>query len=358
MVKPLPFKLNRDHAQTLSLQIAEGVQRAVWSGYYREGDRLPNLDEMASSLQVARQTVRTAVSDLVQGGLVVARPKRGIEVLSPDSHIFTAHVIHLTRGGMSYYFSARNQTIIDACHSQRVQLSVVDLTDEEFERDHPHTRAVLDGNAIDLALIDGPADGIRNLLRDRSIPYVALSDLPDAQAAWHFGADYETALREFARHAQQADIKTIRVCVNQVMPKVFKSMLGQHGITVQSTIVEVPREATSEIVERCGYDATTRLIQAYGDQRKAMLFTDDYLARGGLTALLASGIRVPEQWRVASFVNCGHQPIFPVELTRIEVDPIADGRSIAGQAIAMLRNNTLRSGNSMVSRTFRAGATL
>ena len=60
-----------------------------------------------------------------------------------------------------------------------------------------------------------------------------------------------------------------------------------------------------------------------------ILFTDDYLAQGGLLALRKNGIRIPEDVSVVSFTNKGHLPIWDQPLTRLEMDPIAHGTALA-----------------------------
>ena len=45
--RPLPFAINRSLAASLSDQVADGLRRAIVSGYYRRGDVLPTLEELA-----------------------------------------------------------------------------------------------------------------------------------------------------------------------------------------------------------------------------------------------------------------------------------------------------------------------
>ena len=55
----------------------------------------------------------------------------------------------------------------------------------------------------------------------------------------------------------------------------------------------------------------------------------DFIAIGVFNALLAAGLRVPQDIRVVTFSNRGFGPVFPVPLPRIEMDAYADGQKVS-----------------------------
>ena len=57
---------------------------------------------------------------------------------------------------------------------------------------------------------------------------------------------------------------------------------------------------------------------------------------GGLIALAATGIRVPEEMRVATLANRGLGPVWFKPLTRLEYDPVGNARLIGGYVLAIL----------------------
>ena len=67
-----------------------------------------------------------------------------------------------------------------------------------------------------------------------------------------------------------------------------------------------------------------------------ILFTDDFVAFGGLMALSELRLRVPEDVKVLTMANRGFAPVFPVSLARVEIDPVANGGAIAEEALARL----------------------
>ena len=67
-----------------------------------------------------------------------------------------------------------------------------------------------------------------------------------------------------------------------------------------------------------------------------IVFNDDILAQGALTALLARGVRIPEDVKVVSLANRGAGPVFVKPLTRFEADAKEDGRTVAEYVFGVL----------------------
>ena len=52
-VKTLPFSVNKNLAVNLSDQLADGLRSAILSGYFKKGEMLPKLSDMAEALGVS-----------------------------------------------------------------------------------------------------------------------------------------------------------------------------------------------------------------------------------------------------------------------------------------------------------------
>ena len=95
------------------------------------------------------------------------------------------------------------------------------------------------------------------------------------------------------------------------------------------------RESSDEIVQRSGLEAFTERFRQEGRSwlPELLIFPDDdFLAAGCLMALLAEGVRVPEDVRVVTLANKGIGPVFVKPLTRFEIDPRLFGAQIAQYA--------------------------
>ena len=85
--KPLPFSIDRSNAASLSDQVADGLRRAIVSGYYQRGDVLPTLEELAKELGTSLRVPRDAVARLAAENLVSPRPRVGSVILaSGETH--------------------------------------------------------------------------------------------------------------------------------------------------------------------------------------------------------------------------------------------------------------------------------
>ncbi len=85
-----------------------------------------------------------------------------------------------------------------------------------------------------------------------------------------------------------------------------------------------------------GHNGVRELLDRPLHLPDALVFTDDYGTRGGVTALLEAGLRIPEDVQVVGWVNQGHSPALQRELTRIEVPVLEFGRLAAELVMRVL----------------------
>ena len=76
MSKPIPFSLDHAASANLSDQLADGLRDAIVSGYYRKGDILPTIVQLAKMLGTSVQVPRTAIAALAAENFVSTR--RGV----------------------------------------------------------------------------------------------------------------------------------------------------------------------------------------------------------------------------------------------------------------------------------------
>ena len=64
------------------LQIADALRTSIRTGEHGPGSQLPTIDDLAIQFGVARNTVRSALRELTDDGLVVSRQGKGVFVRS------------------------------------------------------------------------------------------------------------------------------------------------------------------------------------------------------------------------------------------------------------------------------------
>ena len=94
--RPLPFRVYRNIAENLSDQVADGLRQAIMTGYYRKGEALPNLDEIAAALGVSLRIPREAIAKLAAESLVSPRPRLGCIVLGRRESLWRGRVLAIT----------------------------------------------------------------------------------------------------------------------------------------------------------------------------------------------------------------------------------------------------------------------
>jgi len=77
----IAFRLEPHSGVPTYLQLVQQVERALRLGYLEEGDQLPRVKDVVSSLSINPNTVLKAYRDLEQKGLIWARPGLGTFVL-------------------------------------------------------------------------------------------------------------------------------------------------------------------------------------------------------------------------------------------------------------------------------------
>ncbi|MDD3172590.1 MAG: GntR family transcriptional regulator [Herbinix sp.] len=83
--------LDSDSATPLYLQVADDIKQKIASGEYKAGQILPSETKCCEIYQVSRVTIRNAISDLVDQGLLVRKHGKGsyVEKQKIPSNLFT-----------------------------------------------------------------------------------------------------------------------------------------------------------------------------------------------------------------------------------------------------------------------------
>ena len=68
-----------------------------------------------------------------------------------------------------------------------------------------------------------------------------------------------------------------------------------------------------------------------------VFFTDDFIALGGMQAIDALGIAVPDELKVVTWANFGMGPVYRKTFTRMEADPYRHGREVAKYVLDCLK---------------------
>jgi len=340
--KTLPFRINRNDARSLLDQVADGLRMAIVGGYYGPGEEIPSSRELCPLLGVSRIVTSAALERLVAEGYVLTRHGLRPSVRDLAAKQWRGHVVLVyPQGDVDYFptmFAEELRLGLNRAGYLFTRASVGRALDGG-----PCDFSLLDAalsRSVDLAIVFDNRAAIFRHLSARKIPYAAVAhcQTTPAGAVGMTRFDYEAAVPDFVAACRAAGIRNAVVLRWDSMMCNASPALRAAGIAVRTVSVKPDFSRGKHLgVEAAGYAGFARLAESGRLSPETVVFvTDDYLARGALSAMLAAGLRPPQDFRLAVWANAGLGPFFPRELSRMETDPRAAGTAAATAAISYL----------------------
>jgi len=189
---------------------------------------------------------------------------------------------------------------------------------------------------------------ISQLLDRAAVPYVVLNgyarDFPNARAVIRDSSS-EYCAELVAYMKARGMKKMLEVDFERRVDRTFKKLLADGGIIVQRELCKFDNETQHSLsaVREVGYKAVVRFLANNGGHLPdVVLFDDDYLAAGGVVALLQAGIRIPDDVTIVTHANRGDEMLVGIPHCRIVNDPVALGDRVAKYVLAVLDGRSPR----------------
>ena len=331
----LPFAIDRNGSANLPEQVAEGFRKAIRSGHYQPGDILPSRGEIAHALDISVRIPREAMAILAAENLV--RPRRGIgcSVMAPRETLWKGRILiverHTSEG--SYFCGTMMAEVRRQLSRARYLYSYLSIDLKQGHRYAYDTKPLKEAllNKYDVALAVYPDYALMRLLR-KHLPTICVDGTtPDAETIHTGGGEVPD---EILSHCRETGVHNILYIgynnCNEVVRKIRRA-----GFKVEYLHVDIKGSCNNlEDLEHKSFELCMKRFLPKHHRPDLIYFGDDYVARGGLMALLACRINVPEDIKVATLSNKGFSPVFPISLARYEHDPIAFGAHVANCLIA------------------------
>jgi DNA-binding LacI/PurR family transcriptional regulator len=356
-VTRLPFRINREEGESFTNQVAAGLRHAIRSGVFRAGDLLPTRKEMAKQTGISEIIIRHAVKRLADEGLVRVRKHAGVTVSS-----LRGHVLYLTWSIPSmYYPSVLRDVVTQRLHDSNVFLSVTHISYEDAAKGFPKVQAEFT-HAISLAVVDGIANDVDELLARKGIPFIhfTLSSHTSPLAAGAIlmrRALVFPAIRDHCLACGARDVMMVGLFTSDEWDAQLGKLLADAGVRCRTMAVQLTTAESPEVVERRAINAMDTWLEHERRLPDLLWFNDDFVARGALTAMANRGIRIPDDVQVISWANAGLGPVFVKPLTRVEMDPIQHGEAVAACVLQHLEGKHSSRKPVVLSPAFIEGAT-
>ena len=336
------FTLDRSKRGNLAEQIAVGLRTAIETGYYRPGDILPPVRDLAEILGVSMGIAVQAVNRIREAGLISPRPAVGSVVCAKDRPLWNGQVLIIVPPGIG---NPIDNVVYSVVRDRLISSGYLPLV---ASVPHDRVRRELDFALIDtmmrqqieLVVLLQSWPGVIRWLSKRTTPFAALSF--DAIRAKNCVGVVrrrdDLVLNEFVEQCRRDGVKTVlEVRAMRTGPDTT-SALKAIGIRATSRCIPPPDEGrdANGLVQNAIDEFAKRLKKGW-KLPDLIFFRDDHLTTGALLALTAAGIRIPEDVRVVTWANRYYSPSYMKPLTRMEMDNRANGETLAKCVLEYLR---------------------
>ena len=331
--KSPPFAVTRSIRLTLVEQVLDGLRSAITGGYYRPGDALPGTRDLAKSLGVSTIVTEAVIKKLGEEGLIVSRPRIGSVVVDKGEKLWMGHILLVMRGEYGTYYS---NVLIGVIREEMIKAGylVSTVATPLGKNGKPDTAALSAAlrQSVDLAILVFDNSTIERCISESGIKFVLVGDRPSKAKTCVGSIIYrrDAAAQEFAPLLKKQGVRTLmEVGTGDVVDAKEPSVAA--GLRYSFWAIPVEKGVLQpEGTEIAAMEAfVKRLKKGRAWFPDVFYFSDDYIGAGAIKALMAAGVRIPDDVRVITWSNRGNGPVFPFPVAYAQMDPYADGADVS-----------------------------
>ena len=329
-----PFRIDIDSEVSLTDQMVRGFREAILSGYYRPGDVLPPIRNLVSQFGVSLFVPREALSRLAKEGLVNPRPRIGSVVTDRSVAVARRGHVMLVIPDVpgAYYANVFGDVLRAHLAAAGYSFTRVSVPKTDGGSYDPYILESEYNRHVDLTVVLYDVPEIARYLSRKGVPFVTIGQEP-CRYRHCIGNVYRPrngVASEFFRHCRMAEIK--RVLLADWEGEGFSVLEGVPHPGIRIDMVKIPSKGGGRCpgdIQRGSLDFFRRYLSENRSCLPDLVFVaDDNVALGTFLALLESQVRVPEDLRLAAWTHLGGGVVYPVPLTRMEMDPFEHGKRV------------------------------
>ncbi len=332
--------VNRDGLQQ---QVARLLRRQV-AVTEKSGSRLPNERDLSDRYGVSIRTIREAVGTLVHDGLLERRHGSGTYVADLRKIRYVGILVGQGLAVPSPYSPTLHvaQRLMDWLHQHGLRGEIyAGHGNERSPYQSVPFEAVELVNDLDRGLVSAlvaisanPHPSWFDLAKSLNVPIMGLNSSFDHSASF----DIKQSLKLLFQHNASIGHTDLAVAAwcdqdapsNQLSPAGVTALAKECGCTVRPGC-----QITDEHPGKPG--AGWRVMERFlslSQQPQAVVLADDHFYRDAAMALLAKGVKVPEQLHVSTIINKDMHNFLPFPTDVVELD----ANAVAVQLGHMLKN--------------------
>ncbi len=238
----MPFE--KVQAEKLSSAVVRQIEELILEGILRPGERLPAERELADRLGVSRPSLRVAISDLQEKGLLSSRAGAGIFVADVVGAAFSP--------ALTLLFAEHDRALFDVISFRR---DIEALAAE---------RACRQGSDTDLSVVQAIYEKMERAHAKRDP-----SDEASLDAEFHL-AIIEASHNVIMIHMMRSMYELVRQGVFYNRQIMFRQKTTRNALLEQHGAINAALQARDETAVRCAIEAHLDYVsEALSDDRKA-----------------------------------------------------------------------------------------
>ena len=365
----MPFQVDHKLGVDITTQVADGMRQAILSGFYKPGDVLPKILEFKRGLHVSMRVLQPAYRILKKEGLISPRRRLGTVVVGPKADVFHGRVVIVK----AYDICGYHDMVLEGVLSRRLNAAGYAVSsvaaaplgkrggDAGKGRFGTRQLAAALRQKTSLAVIMGEVPSLERAVAATGTPYFVIGSAKPRTTSCVgcvgcVPISFESALPSVLERLRERNLcSLVQMGIRQM------DLIGSDALRAAcesyEELVGLPRHVERpalDAVVRAAYDIFRERYRTKADLPDAFLFTDDYLARGALLALLAAGIRTGRDVLVITLANKGNLPVHSDPIDLILYDPFREADAIADALLAFLDTGAAP-GTITLENTFVAG---
>lgn len=340
-------------------QLAQELREQILTGKYASVDLLPTEKAFTEEYQVSRQTVRQALSLLVQDGLIEKRQGSGSHILhsAPSTVSVAPRSIAVLTTYISDYIFPGLLREAESVLSKSNCTTLLFASRNQISTERRILTTLLDLTQLDGLLIEGTKTGLPNpnldlyqKLLDRGIPMVFMhgcyDKLPGTCSVLddNYGGGYMLVKYLFQKgHRNIAGIFKSDDLQGHERYAGYADALRDLGLLLQDDkVLWYTTEDKDRLLAGQALEFTSHVLQALSGCSAVVCYNDE-LAIRLITSLRGQGVEIPKDLAVVSFDNSQYSELSPVRITSLSHGANKVGRIAAEMLLKLLDGESCQS---------------
>ena len=326
--------IQTESATSIRLQLSQILRTEIRQGRFPPGSRIPSERDLAERYGISRASVREAITELIEAGILFRTVGKGTFVASelpatpaPVAVKDRGISFAINEGVFNFVQTGYNRILagVEAvCREAGFRLYL-----ESFEEGRSQTDSLPAGCVV----VGGISRHVLDGFRETSTPYVLVDLLMAEDPSDHLAVriDYASGTRAAMDYLHGLGHREFGFIgfPNSDRYRTYWQALRSYGIPYDPRHVEFLSGLELQPGMVAGFDAMQRLL-AQPSLPTALVVVNDFVALGVMEQLKMSGHRIPHDVSVVGFDDLGLKTVPP--LTTVRVDLQLVGR-LAAQAL-------------------------